>query len=119
MSRAPFVMGKADAAFSRSMKLEDTTMGWRFINPRMQDAYGVETMPETGENVAADYKISREDQDAFALRSQQRAAAATAAGFFAGEIVSVAVPQKKGPPCGVDRRRTSACRHHHRGHWQN
>ena len=98
MSRAPFVMGKADAAFSRTMKLEDTTMGWRFINPRMQAAYGVETMPETGENVAADYKISREDQDAFALRSQQRAAAATAAGFFAGEIVPVAVLQKKGAP---------------------
>jgi acetyl-CoA acyltransferase len=98
MSRAPFVMGKADAAFSRSMKLEDTTMGWRFINPRMQAAYGVETMPETGENVAADYRISREDQDAFALRSQQRAAAATSAGFFAGEIVPVEVPVKKGPP---------------------
>ena len=98
MSRAPFVMGKADAAFSRSMKLEDTTMGWRFINPRMQAAYGVETMPETGENVAADYGISREDQDAFALRSQQRAAAAIVAGFFAGEIVPVAIPQKKGAP---------------------
>jgi 3-oxoadipyl-CoA thiolase len=98
MSRAPFVMGKGDAAFSRAMKLEDTTMGWRFMNPRMQAAYGVETMPETGENVAADYRISREDQDAFALRSQQRAAAAMAAGFFAGEIVPVAVPQKKGPP---------------------
>ena len=98
MSRAPFVLGKADAAFSRTMKLEDTTMGWRFINPRLQAAYGVETMPETGENVAADHRISREDQDAFALRSQQRAAAATAAGFFAGEIVPVAVPQKKGAP---------------------
>ena len=98
MSRAPFVMGKPDAAFSRSIKLEDTTMGWRFINPRMQAAYGVEMMPETGENVAGDYKISRRDQDAFALRSQQRAAAATAMGFFAGEIFPVAIPQKKGPP---------------------
>ncbi len=98
MSRAPFVMGKPDAAFSRAMKLEDTTMGWRFINPRMQAIYGVETMPETGENVADEYRISREDQDAFALRSQQRAAAAISAGFFAGEIVSIDVPQKKGPP---------------------
>ncbi len=98
MSRAPFVMGKADAAFSRAMELEDTTMGWRFINPWMRATYGVETMPETGENVADDYKISREDQDAFAFRSQQRAAAASAAGFFAGEIVPVDVPQKKGPP---------------------
>ena len=98
MSRAPFVVGKADAAFSRAMKLEDTTMGWRFVNPRMQATYGVETMPETGENVADEYRISREDQDAFALRSQLRAAAATAAGFFAGEIVTVEVPQKKGPP---------------------
>jgi acetyl-CoA acyltransferase len=98
MSRAPFVMGKPNAAFSRAMKLEDTTMGWRFINPLMQKAYGVETMPETGENVAADFNISREDQDAFALRSQQRTAAAVAAGFFASEIIPVAVPQKKGPP---------------------
>jgi 3-oxoadipyl-CoA thiolase len=98
MSRAPFVMGKADAALSRAMKLEDTTMGWRFVNPRMQAAYGVETMPETGENVAADYQISREDQDAFALRSQQRTAVAIAAGFFAGEIFPVAIAQKKGEP---------------------
>ena len=97
MSRAPFVMGKAEGAFSRAMKLEDTTMGWRFVNPQMEAAYGVETMPETGENVAAEFKISREDQDAFALRSQQRAAAASAAGFFASEIVPVAVPQKRGP----------------------
>ena len=102
MSRAPFMMGKADAAFSRTMKLEDTTMGWRFINPRMQAAYGVETMPETGENVAADYKISRGDQDAFALRSQQRAAAAIAAGFFVGEIFPVAIPQKKGAPAELN-----------------
>src|ERR1700760_4196247 len=76
MSRAPFVVGKADAAFSRSLKLEDTTMGWRFINPALKAKYGVETMPETGENVAEEYKISREDQDAFALRSHQRASAA-------------------------------------------
>lgn len=96
MSRAPFVIGKADSAFSRAMKLEDTTMGWRFVNPLMQKSYGVETMPETGENVAADYKISREAQDAFALRSQQRAAIARAAGFFTGEIVPVPVAQKKG-----------------------
>jgi 3-oxoadipyl-CoA thiolase len=98
MSRAPFVMGKADAALSRTMKLEDTTMGWRFVNPRMQRAYGVETMPETGENVAADHNISREDQDAFALRSQQRTAAAIANGFFTDEIITASVPQKEGPP---------------------
>jgi 3-oxoadipyl-CoA thiolase len=104
MSRAPFVIGKADAAFSRSMKLEDTTMGWRFINPQMKSAFGVDTMPETGENVAAEYRISRPDQDAFALRSQQRTAAAIGAGFFAGEIVPVTIPQKKGAPIvvGVD-----------------
>jgi len=82
MSRAPFVMGKADAAFSRGMKLEDTTIGWRFINPLMKAHYGVDSMPETGDNVAEDYDISRADQDAFALRSQQKAAVAKAAGFF-------------------------------------
>src|SRR5471030_3450472 len=81
MSRAPFVMGKADAAFSRSMKLEDTTIGWRFINPLMKAQYGVDAMPQTADNVADDFKISRADQDAFALRSQQRTAVAQAAGF--------------------------------------
>ena len=96
MSRAPFVMGKADAAFSRSMKLEDTTIGWRFINPLMKAQYGVDAMPQTADNVADDYQVSRADQDAFALRSQQRAAAAQAAGFFAEEIVPVRVAHKKG-----------------------
>jgi 3-oxoadipyl-CoA thiolase len=96
MSRAPFVMGKADAAFSRTMKLEDTTIGWRFINPLMKAQYGVDAMPQTADNVADDYQVSRADQDAFALRSQQRTAAAQAAGFFAEEIVPVRVAHKKG-----------------------
>ncbi|WP_395611407.1 3-oxoadipyl-CoA thiolase [Pseudomonas sp. B22129] len=96
MSRAPFVMGKADAAFSRTMKLEDTTIGWRFINPLMKAQYGVDAMPQTADNVADDYSVSRADQDAFALRSQQRTAAAQAAGFFAEEIVPVRVAHKKG-----------------------
>jgi acetyl-CoA acyltransferase len=97
MSRAPFVMGKPDSAFSRGMKMEDTTMGWRFVNPLMKAKYGTDTMPETAEIVAEEYKISRQDQDAFALRSQQRAAAAIANGILAQEIVSVPLPQKKGP----------------------
>jgi 3-oxoadipyl-CoA thiolase len=97
MSRAPFVMGKADAAFSRSAEIYDTTIGWRFVNPLMKKQYGVDSMPETGENVAQDFSVSREDQDAFALRSQQRAARAQAAGFFAEEIAPVEVPGKKGP----------------------
>ncbi|MFL6874039.1 3-oxoadipyl-CoA thiolase [Pseudomonas marginalis] len=96
MSRAPFVMGKADAAFSRNMKLEDTTIGWRFINPLMKAQYGVDAMPQTADNVADDYQVSRADQDAFALRSQQRTAASQAAGFFAEEIVPVRVAHKKG-----------------------
>ena len=96
MSRAPFVMGKADAAFSRNMKLEDTTIGWRFINPLMKAQYGVDAMPQTADNVADDYKVSRADQDAFALRSQQRTASAPAAGFFAEEIVEVRIAHKKG-----------------------
>ncbi|MGZ9737417.1 3-oxoadipyl-CoA thiolase [Pseudomonas sp. GNP012] len=96
MSRAPFVMGKADAAFSRNMKLEDTTIGWRFINPLMKAQYGVDAMPQTADNVADDYNVSREDQDAFALRSQQRTAVAQAAGFFAEEIVEVRIAHKKG-----------------------
>ena len=97
MSRAPFVMGKADSAFSRNAEIYDTTIGWRFINPLMKKQYGVDSMPETGENVAEDYKVSREDQDAFALRSQQRAAHAQASGFFAEEIFPVEIPGKKGP----------------------
>ena len=96
MSRAPFVMGKADAAFSRNMTLEDTTIGWRFINPLMKAQYGVDAMPQTADNVADDYNVSRAAQDAFALRSQQRTAAAQAAGYFAEEIVPVRVAHKKG-----------------------
>ena len=98
MTRAPFVMGKADSAFSRAAKIEDTTIGWRFVNPLMKARYGIDSMPETAENVAAEFKVSRADQDAFALRSQQRAAAAIAAGRFADEIVAVTVPAKKGDP---------------------
>ena len=97
MSRAPFVMGKADSAFSRSAEIYDTTIGWRFINPLMKKQYGVDSMPETGENVAEEFSVSREDQDAFALRSQQRAAKAQSSGFFAEEIVPVEIPGKKGP----------------------
>ncbi|WP_317848148.1 3-oxoadipyl-CoA thiolase [Pseudomonas sp. HTZ2] len=96
MSRAPFVMGKAESGYSRNMKLEDTTIGWRFINPLMKAQYGVDAMPETADNVADDYQVSRADQDAFALRSQQKAAAAQAAGFFAEEIVPVRIVHKKG-----------------------
>lgn len=96
MSRAPFVMGKAESGYSRNMKLEDTTIGWRFINPLMKAQYGVDSMPETADNVADDYQVSRADQDAFALRSQQKAAAAQSAGFFAEEIVAVRIAHKKG-----------------------
>src|SRR5438128_7473702 len=103
MSRAPFVMGKAESAFSRSAKIEDTTIGWRFVNPLMKAKYGVDSMPETAENVAVEFKISRADQDAFALRSQQRTAAAVAAGRLAEEIVPVMIPQKKGDPVIVAR----------------
>lgn len=95
MTRAPFVMGKADGAFGRNQKIEDTTMGWRFVNPALEALYGSETMPRTGENVAADHGISRDDQDAFALRSQQRAAAAQANGYFADEIIPLSVPAKR------------------------
>jgi acetyl-CoA acyltransferase len=98
MSRAPFVMGKADAAFSRSAQIFDTTIGWRFVNPAMKAKYGVDAMPETAENVAAEFNVGRVDQDAFALRSQERYAAAAAAGFFDEEIVPVTLPQKKGDP---------------------
>ncbi len=96
MSRAPFVVGKADSAFSRSMRLEDTTIGWRFVNPRMKEMYGTDSMPETGEIVAEEYHISREDQDAFALRSQQRAADAMRACRMGEEIIAVPVVGKKG-----------------------
>lgn len=98
MSRAPFVIGKADSAFSRNARIEDTTIGWRFINPLMKARYGVDSMPETAENVATDFAISREDQDAFALRSQQRWADAAARRYFDREIVAVDIPRKKGEP---------------------
>ncbi|MCX4173649.1 MULTISPECIES: 3-oxoadipyl-CoA thiolase [Paraburkholderia] len=101
MSRAPFVMGKATSAFSRQADIFDTTIGWRFVNPLMKQMYGVDSMPETGENVATDYKISRADQDAFALRSQQKAARAQRDGTLAQEIVGVTIAQKKGDPITV------------------
>jgi acetyl-CoA acyltransferase len=102
MSRAPFVMGKAESAFSRSMKMEDTTIGWRFINPLMKARYGVDSMPETAENVATDFNISRADQDAFALRSQLRTARAQEMGIFADELIPVTIPQRKGDPLLFD-----------------
>jgi acetyl-CoA C-acetyltransferase len=98
MTRAPFVMGKADSAFSRNAALQDTTMGWRFVNKALKEAYGTETMPETAENVASDYGVSRADQDAFALASQNKTAVAIAEGVFAREIVPVSILQKKGDP---------------------
>jgi 3-oxoadipyl-CoA thiolase len=103
MTRAPFVMGKADAAFARKAEVFDTTIGWRFVNPRMQAAFGIDSMPETAENVAQEHGVSRADQDAFALRSQARAAAAQAAGRFAAEIVPVEIPRRRGDPAFVDR----------------
>ena len=103
MSRAPFVMPKADAAFSRQAEIFDTTIGWRFINPLLKAQYGVDSMPETGENVAAQFGISREDQDKLALRSQQRTAAAYARGFFEHELIPVQIPQKKAAPLVVSR----------------
>ena len=102
MSRAPFVMGKAESAFSRSAAIFDTTIGWRFINPLMKAQYGVDSMPQTADNVAADFKVSRADQDAFALRSQQRWAAAHAGGRFLDELVPVVMPRKKGDPVVFD-----------------
>lgn len=96
MSRAPFVMAKADSAFSRAAKIEDTTIGWRFVNPLMKANYGIDSMPETAENVATDFNINRQDQDAFAVRSQQRWTAANAAGVFSSEIVPVTLHLKKG-----------------------
>jgi 3-oxoadipyl-CoA thiolase len=98
MSRAPFVVAKSDSPYSRSVKMEDTTLGWRFINPLMKAKYGVDSMPETGENVAEEFRISRADQDLFALRSQQRAAEAIRSGKLKQEIVAVPIPQKKGDP---------------------
>ncbi|WP_279482976.1 3-oxoadipyl-CoA thiolase [Aureimonas sp. SK2] len=103
MSRAPFVMPKAETAFSRQAEIHDTTIGWRFVNPLMKAQYGVDSMPETGENVAEDFGISREDQDAFAVRSQNKAAEAQANGRLAREIVPVTIPQRKGDPKEVDR----------------
>jgi 3-oxoadipyl-CoA thiolase len=97
MSRAPFVMNKADAAFARGISLEDTTLGWRFVNPKMEQLYGTHSMAETAENVAAEWSVARVDQDAFAVRSQQRAGAAIADGRLAQEIVPVTIPQRKGP----------------------
>ena len=103
MSRAPFVMPKAQSAFDRNAELYDTTMGWRFVNPKMRSAYGDDTMPSTAENVAQDYQVSRADQDRFAMRSQDKAAAAQASGRFDAEIAPVPVPQRKGDPVVVAR----------------
>jgi len=103
MSRAPFVMAKAETAFSRNAEIYDTTIGWRFINPLMKKQYGVDSMPETGDNVAIDYKVSREDQDAFAVRSQAKASAAQENGRLAKEITSVTIPQRKGDPVVVSK----------------
>jgi 3-oxoadipyl-CoA thiolase len=103
MSRAPFVMPKAETAFSRANAVYDTTIGWRFVNPRMKAKYGIDPMPETAENVAGDFKVSRQDQDAFALRSQQRALAAQASGALAEEIVAVTIPASKGDPVVVSK----------------
>ncbi|MGG5822238.1 3-oxoadipyl-CoA thiolase [Falsiroseomonas sp. HW251] len=102
MTRAPFVMGKAQEAFSRSAEIYDTTIGWRFVNPRMKAAHGIDSMPETAENVAQDFQVSRADQDAFAWRSQQRAGKAIASGRFKEEIVPVTIPRRKGDPVVVD-----------------
>jgi 3-oxoadipyl-CoA thiolase len=102
MTRAPFVMAKADSAFSRSAEIFDTTLGWRFVNPVMKEKYGIDSMPETAENVAKEYGVSRADQDAFSYRTQQRWARANAAGFFKSEIVPVAIPQKKGEAKNFD-----------------
>jgi len=101
MSRAPFVVGKAESAYGRDPQMYDSTMGWRFVNPQLKRLYGVETMPETGENVAAEFGISRADQDAFALRSQQRALAAQRDGILAAEIVPVTIPARRGDPAVV------------------
>ncbi|HFF8196812.1 TPA: 3-oxoadipyl-CoA thiolase [Acinetobacter baumannii] len=102
MSRAPYVMGKSDSAFGRSQKIEDTTMGWRFINPKLKELYDVDTMPQTAENVAEQFNVNRADQDQFALVSQQRTASAQAKGFFSKEIVAVEIPQRKGDAVVID-----------------
>ncbi|MCU4423472.1 3-oxoadipyl-CoA thiolase [Acinetobacter sp. WU_MDCI_Abxb74] len=102
MSRAPYVMGKSDSAFGRSQKIEDTTMGWRFINLKLKELYGVDTMPQTAENVAEKFNVNRADQDQFALASQQRTASAQAKGFFSKEIVAVEIPQRKGDAVVID-----------------
>jgi len=102
MSRAPYVMGKSDSAYGRSQKIEDTTMGWRFINPKLKELYGVDTMPQTAENVAEQFNINRADQDQFALNSQQRTATAQANGFFKKEMIPVTIPQRKGDALVVD-----------------
>ena len=103
MSRAPFVMGKSDSAYGRSQKIEDTTMGWRFINPKLKELYGVETMPQTAENVAEQFNVNRADQDQFALNSQKRTAEAQSKNFFKNEIIAITIPQRKGDPIIVDR----------------
>lgn len=102
MSRAPYVMGKADSAFSRNQKIEDTTIGWRFVNPRMKKQYSIDSMPETAENVAEQYKVSREDQDRFAFRSQEKAARAQQDGIFAEEIAPISIPRRKQDPLVFD-----------------
>ncbi|NUF51420.1 3-oxoadipyl-CoA thiolase [Acinetobacter seifertii] len=102
MSRAPYVMGKSDSAFGRNQKIEDTTMGWRFINPKLKELYGVDTMTQTAENVAEQFNVNRADQDQFALVSQQRTASAQAKGFFSKEIVAVEIPQRKGDAVVID-----------------
>jgi len=103
MSRAPYVMSKSDSAFARDVQLFDTTIGWRFVNPLLKEQYGIDSMPETGENVAEQFRVSRADQDAFALRSQQRALRAQASGFLAAEITAVSIPARKGEPSVVQR----------------
>ena len=103
MSRAPFVLPKADGPFSRHAEIYDTTIGWRFVNPRLKELYGIDSMPETGENVAAQFQVSRADQDRFALRSQQRTAAAYARGFYQAELMAVQIPQRKGQTLSVQR----------------
>lgn len=102
MSRAPYVMGKSDSAYGRSQKIEDTTMGWRFVNPKLKELYGVDSMPQTAENVAEQFQINRADQDQFALNSQQRTAAAQAKGYFKQEIIPVTIPQRKGDAIVID-----------------
>ena len=119
MSRAPFVMAKPAAAYARDLAWADTTLGWRFVNPRMQAQYGIDSMPETAEHVAAEHGIARADQDRFALRSQQRAGAAAAAGLFAGEIVPIAIPRPKGAGARGRGRRAPAARTPRWSRWRS